>query len=109
MKRRGMMIGIRPDRIEEYKRLHAATWPAVLRQIADSNIRNFTIFLREPENVLFGTFEYHGRDFEADMARMAADPTTQEWWALTDQCQVPLASRQVGEQWSFLEEVFHCD
>jgi L-rhamnose mutarotase len=109
MKRMGMMIGIRPDRIEEYKRLHAATWPGVLAQIADSNIRNFTIFLREPENVLFGTFEYHGTDFEADMARMAADPTTQQWWALTDPCQEPLASRKPGEQWSFMEEVFHTD
>lgn len=109
MKRMGMMIGIRPDRIEEYKRLHAETWPGVLRRIADSNIRNFTIFLREPENVLFGAFEYLGDDFEADMARMAADPTTQAWWALTDPCQEPLSSRNPGEQWSFMKEVFHCD
>lgn len=109
MKRIGMMIGIRPEMIEEYKRLHADTWPGVLRQIADSNIRNFTIFLREPENVLFGTFEYHGEDFEADMARMAADPETQAWWKLTDPCQEPLASRAEGEQWSFMEEVFHTD
>lgn len=109
MKRMGLMIGIRPDKIAEYKRLHAATWPGVLAQIADSNIRNFTIFLREPENVLFGVWEYHGTDFEADMARMAADPVTREWWALTDPCQEPLASRKPGEQWSFMEEVFHCD
>jgi L-rhamnose mutarotase len=59
--------------------------------------------------VLFGTFEYHGTDFEADMARMAADPVTQEWWALTDPCQERLASARPGEQWSFMEEVFHCD
>jgi L-rhamnose mutarotase len=81
----------------------------VLAQIADSNIRNFTIFLREPENVLFGTWEYHGTDFDADMARMAADPVTREWWALTDPCQEPLASRKPDEQWSYMEEVFHCD
>jgi L-rhamnose mutarotase len=105
----GMMIRIRPEKIAEYKHLHAETWPGVLAQIADSNIRNFTIFLREPENVLFGTFEYHGTDFEADMARMAADPATQEWWALTDPCQERLASAKPGEQWSFMEEVFHCD
>jgi L-rhamnose mutarotase len=109
MKRMGMMIGIRPEKIAEYKQLHAETWPGVLAQIADSNIRNFTIFLREPENVLFGMFEYHGIDFEADMARMAADPVTREWWALTDPCQEPLASRKPVEQWSYMEEVFHCD
>ena len=109
MKRMGMMIGIRPEKIAEYKRLHAEVWPGVLDQIADSNIRNFSIFLREPENLLFGYFEYHGADFDADMARMAADPETQRWWALTDPCQIPLASRDEGEQWSFMAEVFHCD
>lgn len=109
MKRMGMMIGIRPEKIDEYKRLHANVWPAVLAQIADSNIRNFSIFLREPENLLFGTFEYHGDDFEADMARMARDAETQRWWALTDPCQQPLVSRAQGEHWSFMKEVFHCD
>lgn len=109
MQRMGMIIGIRPEKIDEYKRLHADTWPDVLRQIADSDIRNFSIFLREPENLLFGYFEYHGQDFAADMARMAADPETQRWWRLTDPCQEPLASRADGEQWSFMEEVFHCD
>ncbi|PWJ11746.1 L-rhamnose mutarotase [Jannaschia seohaensis] len=109
MQRMGMMIGIRPEKIKEYKRLHADAWPGVLRQIADSNIRNFSIFLREPENVLFGYLEYHGDDFSADMARMADDPDTQEWWRLTDPCQEPLASRAPGEQWSFMEQVFFCD
>jgi L-rhamnose mutarotase len=109
MQRMGMMIGIRADRIADYKRLHAACWPGVLAQIADSNIRNFTIFLREPENLLFGVFDYYGTDLAADMARMAADPVTQDWWALTDPCQQPLASALPGEQWSFMEQVFHCD
>jgi L-rhamnose mutarotase len=45
----------------------------VLDLISRCHIRNDTIFLREPENILFGTWEYHGTDFEADMAKMAAD------------------------------------
>ena len=61
MKRMGMVIGIKPERIEEYKKTHAAVWPEVLAKIADCNMRNYTIFLREPENLLFGYFEYHGR------------------------------------------------
>ena len=40
MQRMGMVIGIKPDKIDEYKRLHAAAWPDVLAQIANSNIRN---------------------------------------------------------------------
>ncbi len=109
MQRMGMMIGIRPEKIEEYKRLHADVWPTVLAQIADSNIRSFSIYLREPENVLFGFFEYHGDNFSADMERMAQDPETQRWWMLTDPCQQPLASCEKGEKWAMMLEVFHVD
>ncbi|MDU9005618.1 L-rhamnose mutarotase [Sedimentitalea todarodis] len=109
MQRMGMVIGIKPDMIETYKRLHAAAWPDVLAQIAQSNIRNYTIFLREPENLLFGYWEYHGTDFEGDMARMGNDPRTREWWRHTDPCQSPLASRADGEQWAMMQEVFHTD
>lgn len=106
MKRIGMVIGIRPEKIDEYKRLHADAWPGVLKQIRASNIRNFVIYLREPENLLFGHFEYHGDDLAADMAAMAADPVTQEWWRETDPCQVPLDSARAGEHWVYMEEVF---
>ena len=109
MQRMGMVIGVKPEKLDEYKRLHANVWPDVLAQISASHIRNYTIFLREPENLLFGYWEYHGADFAADMARMAEDPKTQEWWALTDPCQSPLATRSDNEQWSMMTEVFHSD
>ena len=109
MQRMGMVIGLKPDRIAEYKRLHAAVWPDVLAQIRASNIRNYTIFLREPENLLFGYWEYHGVDFAQDMARMAQDARTQDWWTLTDPCQSPLATRGAGEQWAMMDEVFHTE
>lgn len=105
----GMVIGIRPEKIEEYKRLHANTWPGVLDKIVDCNIRNYTIFLREPENLLFACWEYHGSDFAADAAKMADDPETQQWWRLTDPCQEPLETRKDGEFWASMEQVFHTD
>ena len=109
MQRMGMMIGIRPEHIAEYKRLHAAVWPEVLATIAKANIRNYTIFLREPENVMFGYWEYYGSDFAADAAAIAADPKTQEWWALCGPLQAPLDSRGEAEWWAMMEEVFHTD
>lgn len=109
MQRMGMVIGINQGKIDEYKRLHADVWPEVLAQIKGSNIRNYSIFLREPENLLFGYWEYHGDDFEADIKRISQDPKTQAWWALTDPCQVPLESRKPGEQWAMMNEVFHTE
>ena len=50
----GMVIRLKANKIEDYKRLHASVWPDVLKTIAKANIKNYTIFLREPENLLFG-------------------------------------------------------
>ncbi len=109
MQRMGMVIGLDPDKVAEYKRLHAAVWPDVLAMISACNIRNYSIFLKQPENLLFGYWEYDGSDFEADAARMAADPKTQEWWAVCMPCQVPFETRKDGEWWTMMEEVFHHD
>lgn len=107
MQRKGMVIGLNAEKIAEYKRLHAAVWPEVLSMISACNIRNYSIFLKEPENLLFSFFEYHGDDFDADMAKMAADPKTQDWWAVCMPCQAPLATRKEGEWWAEMEEVFY--
>jgi L-rhamnose mutarotase len=109
MQRMGMVIGIKPEHIAAYKRLHADVWPEVLATIARANIKNYTIFLREPENLMFGYWEYHGHDFAADAAMIAADPKTQEWWAVCGPLQAPLASRKEGEWWAMMVEVFHVD
>lgn len=109
MERMGMVIGLNAEKIAEYKQLHASVWPAVLDRISACNIRNYTIFLREPENLLFGYWEYHGTDFEADSALMAADPETQRWWDVCMPCQKPLETRAQGEWWAMMENVFHLD
>lgn len=107
MKRLGAVVRLRPEKEEEYLRLHAAVWPEVLDQIYRSNIRNYSIFLRD--GLLFAYFEYVGDDLNADMAAMAADPRTREWWRMTDPCQERMPDTPEGEQWSTMREVFHCD
>jgi L-rhamnose mutarotase len=112
MKRYGMVIGLHPQKIDEYKKLHAAVWPDVLRMIRECHIRNYSIFLRTLEDgqpYLFSYFEYTGNDFDADMAKTAADPTTQRWWSFCQPCQKPLSSRRETEWWAEMEEVFHED
>ena len=107
MKRYGQIIGVRPEHFEEYKKYHAAVWPDVLKMITACNIRNYSIYHKD--NQLFAYFEYHGTDFAADMAKMAADPTTQKWWAVMEPMQQPVETRQKGEWWANMEEVFHLD
>ena len=109
MQRMGMVIGIKPEKIDDYKKLHLAVWPEILTQIQKSNIRKYSIFLREPENLLFGYMEYWGDDFAVDMAKMARDPKTQEWWALTDPCQDRFENLNANQQWAEMTEVFYME
>lgn len=111
VQRYGSVIGLKAEKMEYYKKLHAETWPEVLRMIKECNIRNYSIYLHQLDDdkyYLFSYFEYLGDDFEADMAKMAADPMTQQWWKETDPCQFPIRHRAEGEKWAAMEEVFHC-
>jgi L-rhamnose mutarotase len=112
VQRYGSVIGVRPEKIEYYKKLHKAVWPGVLKMIKQCNIRNYSIYLKEVEPgkfYLFSYFEYTGKNYEADMAKMAADATTQEWWKECNPCQSPVPTARRGEWWSPMEEVFHTD
>ena len=109
MERMGMMIGLKSEHIDEYRRLHAETWPEILAKISECNITNYSIYLKEPENLLFGYWEYVGTDFAADAAKMAADPKTQEWWKICMPMQDPLETRKEGEWWAMMDEIFHHD
>ncbi|MGO9242186.1 MAG: L-rhamnose mutarotase [Bryobacteraceae bacterium] len=107
MQRYGMVLRLRPEATVEYKRYHASVWPEVLATITACNIRNYSIYFHD--GYLFSYFEYHGRDFRADMDLMAADPKTQEWWAIMKPLQDPLPTRRPGEWWADMEEVFHLE
>ena len=110
--RYAMVIGVKPEKLEEYKALHADPWQGVLEQIDRSNLRKFSIWHIEYDSdvhLLFGYFEYMGDDFEADMQAMADSQITQEWWKVTDPCQVPIPAAKPGQQWVMMQEVFYRD
>jgi len=101
------MIRVKPEMSEEYKAYHANVWPEILEMISECNIRNYSIFHKD--GFLFAYFEYVGDDFDADMAKMASDPKTQEWWDIMMPMQEPLETREEEEWWANMEEVFHTD
>ncbi len=107
MQRVGSILKLRPEHVEAYKAYHEKVWPEILALISECNVRNYSIFLKD--NLLFAYFEYHGIDRKADFAKMAANPKMQEWWAIMDPMQEPLATRKEGEWWAEMEEVFHHD
>jgi L-rhamnose mutarotase len=103
-KRIGSVIGVKPDQIAEYERIHAEVWPGVLATLKRANVSKFSIF--RFENMLFSYMEYTGKDYEADMALISADPVTQEWWKVTAPMQNPVPQKKENEWWHQIPEVF---
>lgn len=104
VKRVGMVIGIKPDQVEAYKRLHAG--PGVRDLLHQANIHKFSVFLRQFEDgrfYEFGYYEYTGTDYEADMAWLAAQPANKEWLSMCDPMQLPL-SGEAG--WAVMDEIY---
>jgi len=112
VQRYGSVVGVKADRVARYEELHAAAWAEVLEIIKRSHIRNYSIYLRklaDGRHYLFSYFEYTGDDFAGDMARIAAEPATQRWWAECVPCLELLPDRALDEIWSPMKEVFHLD
>lgn len=100
------VVGVRPEKREEYLELHRSVWPGVEQKMTECNIRNYTIYIHG--DILFAHYEYVGDDLEGDMRRLQEDPLSQEWWTHTDPCQVRIAEeRNPGALWQPLDEVWH--
>lgn len=100
----GSIIKLKPEFEERYIILHQYTFPQVLQRIRNSNIRNYSIFLRE--GTLFSYYEYRGNNLKSDLDAIARDPHTQNWWKLTDPMQEPFEFRSPDEWWTEIENIF---
>ena len=111
IQRYGSVIGLRSEKKDYYEKLHANPWPEINAMIKKCNIQNYTIYETELDGklYLFSYFEYVGDDFAADMAKMAADPKTQEWWEECKPCQIRLPGTPDDEQWKSIPAVYHLD
>ncbi|QRV87418.1 hypothetical protein RhiJN_15436 [Ceratobasidium sp. AG-Ba] len=78
-KRFCQVIAVKKESLEEYKKIHAAVWPAVLETLRKSHIVDYSInFLPSPPigftnppsselaGLLIATFKYVGSDWEND-------------------------------------------
>ncbi len=109
MRRFGQVLRVRPEREAEYKQVHVKIWPVIEEAIREADIQSYSIYLKD--GLLFAYYEYHGPDdeFEARMAKLANVSRESGWWDLTEAMQQPLETRQPGEWWANMEEVFHQD
>jgi len=103
--RYGQVIRLKSEGRDEYIKLHADVWPGVKEMILECGMRNYSIYIKD--NLLFAYFEYVGKDFKADMRKMAAHEETQRWWSVVKPLMEPLQTAGPEEFWANMEEIFH--
>jgi L-rhamnose mutarotase len=69
-------LQVRADRLEEYRERHAAVWPEMLRALAATGWRDYSLFLR-PDGLLVGYLVTE--DFEAAQAALARTEASRQW------------------------------
>ncbi|HUT28530.1 MAG TPA: L-rhamnose mutarotase [Sedimentisphaerales bacterium] len=106
VKRIGMVVGLRPEKMEKYKQLHADSTEGVRDLLNKYNMHNFSIFLHQIDGKWyeFGYYEYTGDDYEADMAAMDAEPQIKKWLSVCDPMQIPLPGEK---SWAIMEQVYY--
>ena len=104
MERHAMIIGIKEECIEEYKKYHANPWPEIEECIANSNIKNFSIYIHK--TILFGYFEYFGNNLKANMGLWAENQKMQEWWKNHISMLEPIEKGSREDGWNYIEEIF---
>jgi L-rhamnose mutarotase len=105
MERVCFQLQVDPNRLDEYRERHAAVWPEMLRAIADSGRRNYSLFLRE-DGLLIGYYETESD--EESQRRLAENPNTAAWEAEMAEFFVSLDGRP-DQSAARLEEVFNLE
>lgn len=99
-------LQVRRDRLDEYRRRHAAVWPEMLRALSETGWENYSLFLSE-DGLLIGYLETD--DFDAARAAMAEREVNARWQAEMAPFFEDLGNSAADESFNLIPEVFHLE
>lgn len=105
VKRYGMAVKLKHDKINFYKENHTEVWPEILLELKKINVHNYSIFLKD--DYLFGYLEYSGNDFKKDSEKMEQIPIVDKWQKLMIDCFVPFPGTINNDSWEMMDEIFY--
>jgi L-rhamnose mutarotase len=78
MKRFGFKMKLKPGFKDEYIKRHNAIWPELAELIKSTGVSDYSIFLDEETNILFGVQKQGG---EQSSQELGENPIVQRWWS----------------------------
>lgn len=104
LQRHAFKMRLNPGMAEEYKRRHDAIWPELIDLLHEAGVSDYSIFLDEETNTLFGVLR---RCSDHTMDDLPSTAVMQKWWAYMADI---MATNEKNEPLSEdLRPVFHMD
>ncbi len=105
------VIGLNPEKIEEYRKLHENIPTDIQNALHASDIHDYSIFVKLIDDQYYALryYEFAGTDHEVAMAKLDVNPAYRKWRDAYELCQVPVSPRTSGQWWATLEEFCYID
>lgn len=104
MQRVGILLKVKPEKLEEYKLHHAQVWPDLLTELKAAGMRNYSLWLR-PDGTEFGYLECD--DWAAACAYLDKSEVHTRWQEfMANYLDSPADDEQGGQPVEMLEMVF---
>ena len=107
MKRVGLLLKVKQERIEEYKARHQEVWPEMQEALRRAGWHNYSLFMRE-DGLLFGYVEVDDSLAQAQ-GRMEHEEANERWQTYMDGFFEVPPGLHADQAFQELEEVFHLD
>lgn len=104
MKRIGTIMKLKPDKLEEYTKLHNEIWDSIVKAGHEANMRNYSIFHKD--GWLFSYFEYIGEDYEKDMVHKNSLEESKRWQEATGMLREFIEG---DAKVIYMDEIWHCE
>jgi L-rhamnose mutarotase len=98
------VLHIRREKIDEYRKCHAAIWPTMVEALQDAGWKNYSLFLRS-DGLLIGYFETE--NLASSHQKMQTSPVNTRWQREMAHCFEDLGETMPDQNIIPLSEVFH--
>ena len=107
MKRIGILLKVKHEKIPEYKKHHEAVWPEMKAALHRTGWHNYTLFIRD-DGLIFGYFEAV-ESLQASQDSMAKEAINLKWQEFMAPFFEGIGGSRPDETMIELEEYFHVD
>ena len=106
MIRKAFLIYTQPGMAGEYQRRHNPIWPDLRKALKEYGVCNYSIFLHNDSDFLFGYFEI---DNEELFNKIGESEVCRRWWEYMTEVLVSESENSTKAKEDMLTEVFHLD